>query len=853
MNQVSTSFMQQVRFAFRIAWRDSRRNRSRLLLFTSSIILGIAALVAINSFGVNLREEVDEEAQALLGADLVLTTNQVPSDSARELIDSLKLSGEYSRENNFASMVYFPKTQGTRLIQVRALEGDFPFYGQILTEPAQAGRSFQQGRYALADQTLMMQFGVTVGDSLKVGKVTFEIAGKLIQAPGQNGITASVAPVVYIPMAFVDSTELIQKGSRVNYNHYYRYDAAVDVEAMVKTLEPKFRMTRLRSDTVEERKEDLGRAFSDMTDFLSLVGFVALLLGCVGVASAVHIYIREKRGTVAILRCLGVKSNQAFAIYLIQITAMGLAGSVIGAFLGSVIQTFLPQVLGEFLPLAVEFEISWPSIGQGILTGLGISILFALLPLLAVRQVSPLYTLRASAESVSTGRDYLRWAVFGLIALFVWGFAWVQTGGAMQATYFTLGLGLAFLLLTGVARLIMWLVRKYFPTGWSYLWRQSLANLYRPNNQTLILIVSIGLGTALITTLFFVQDLLISKVAFSAQGDLPNMVLFDIQTNQKEELAQLTRDQGLPVMQEVPIVTMRISNIHGKSRSEWLKDTTRHFPRWVLNREYRVTFRDSLINTEEIAEGKWIGKIDSQDDSVFVSIEEGFGKENMKLKLGDPITFNVQGIPVDAFVGSFRKVDFARVQTNFLVLFPSGVLENAPQFHVLMTKTPDEVVSAKYQREVVIQYPNVSLVDLSLILKTVDDILGKVSFVIRFMALFSIFTGILVLIGSIIISKYQRIQESVLLRTLGASRRQILQINALEYFFLGSLASLTGIFIALIGSWALAYFSFETSFLPSLWPILGVFVAITGMTILIGMLNSRSVLNKPPLEILRGE
>ena len=380
-----------------MAWRDSRRNRSRLLLFTSSIVLGIAALVAIQSFGENLRSEVDKEAQTLLGADLVLTLNQPPGDTARLLIDSLLLGGERSRENNFASMVYFPQSGGTRLVQVRALEGDFPYYGRILTEPAAAATGFRTGRYALADQTLMLQFGASVGDSIKVGKVTFEIVGKLLQTPGQSGITASVAPVVYIPLAYADSTELIQKGSRVNYNYYYRYPVGTDVEAMVETLEPRFRETRLRSDTVEEKKEDTGRAFADLTQFLSMVGFVALLLGCVGVASAVHIYIREKRTTVAVLRCLGANSRQAFGIYLIQIAAMGLSGSVIGAVLGSLIQTLLPQVLGDFLPLEVDLAISWTAMGQGVLTGLGISILFALL---GIRQLSPLYTLRASVDSI---------------------------------------------------------------------------------------------------------------------------------------------------------------------------------------------------------------------------------------------------------------------------------------------------------------------------------------------------------------------------------------------------------------------------------------------------------------------
>ena len=221
--------------------------------------------------------------------------------------------------------------------------------------------------------------------------------------------------------------------------------------------------------------------------------------------------------------------------------------------------------------------------------------------------------------------------------------------------------------------------------------------------------------------------------------------------------------------------------------------------------------------------------------------------------MGDEIIFNVQGVPIKTRVGSFRTVDFQRVQTNFLVVFPLGVLENAPQFHVLMTKVKDLEQSAKFQQEVAKKYPNVSLIDLGLILSTVEEVLGKVTFVIQFMALFSILTGIIVLIGSVIISKYQRIQESVLLRTLGANRRQILAINALEYFFLGTLASLSGIILSLISTWGLAFYNFELGFVPSLTPMLSIFLAITGITILIGLANSRQVLNNPPLEVLRKE
>lgn len=831
-----------------MAWRDSRRSRSRLVLFTSSIILGVAALVAINSFEDNLREEIQGEARKLLGADLMINNNQAFSDSALIFMDSL--GGKQANELYFASMVYFPKSMGTRLVQVRALEGEYPFYGEIEALPAAVSRTFQQGQYALVDQTLMLQYNAEIGDSVKIGNLMFEIAGKLLRVPGQSGITATVAAPVYIPMQYLDQTGLVQKGSRINYQRYYKFDDGRDVEKMMKGLETKMRALSLRYDTVEEKKNDTSRAFANLSEFLNLVGFVALLLGCVGVASAVHIYIREKIDTVAVLRCLGATGSQAFLIFLIQIGGMGFLGSVAGALLGSQIQTILPAVLRDFLPFKANFGISVSAILEGIGVGVIISMLFALLPLLAIRRVSPLSAIRSSFQPESSSRDYLQWAVSGLIGLFIFGFAYLQIGQWRSALIFSLSLLGAFLLLTGLAWLTMWLVRKYFPARWSYLWRQSLANLYRPNNMTLTLIVSIGLGTGLISTLYFVQGLLVETVAFSDKGNLPNMVLFDIQTNQKEEVATLTRSFGFPVMQQVPIVTMRLDSLKGRSREELLADTTEGVSSGTLNREYRVTFRDTLIDTEKIVEGKWYG---NAGDTIFISVEEGFGKGAMELSLGDEVVFDVQGVPVKTYVGSFRKVDFQRVQTNFLVVFPTGVLENAPQFHVLITKVSDQETSAKFQQKVALTYPNISLVDLGLILSTVEEVLNKVSFVIRFMAMFSIFTGLIVLIGSVIISKYQRIQESVLLRTLGASRRQILTINALEYMILGGLASFSGILLALLSTWGLAVFTFETAFVPDVVPALVVFVVITGITVIIGLTNSRSVLNNPPLEILRKE
>lgn len=833
----------------KMAWRDSRRNRSRLFLFVSSIILGIAALVAIYSFEHNLRNDIDKQAMSLIGADLMISSNRAVSPEAQKLLDSL--GGEQSQERTFVSMIYFPQTQGTRLVQIRALQGGFPFYGSLETTPAEAGINFRKEQSALVDKTLMMQFNAKVGDSVKIGELFFKIAGILNNAPGQTGISSSVAPAVYIPLDYLAQTGLSQKGSRINYNFYYKYKSGTDVEAMLKKIDPQLEKESLNSDTVQSRKENTGRSFADLTGFLALVGFIALLLGCIGVASAIHIYIREKLGAIALLRCLGVQASQAFLIYLIQIVGVGLVGSIAGAALGALIQQLLPAVLQDFLPIQISMDISWAAIGQGIILGVIISLLFAMLPLVSVRDISPLNTLRLSFEETGFFRDRLKWLIYFLILLFIFVFTWVNIGGFMKSIYFTGGVLAAFIILTGAAWLLMWAARKYFPASWSYLWRQGFANLFRPNNQTLILIVSIGLGSAFISTLFLVQDILISRVTLSTSNNQPNMVLFDIQSSQKEKVAELTRSYHLPVIQEVPIITMNLEEINGKTYAEAEKDTSSGAARGGFNREIRATYRDTLTASEKITEGRWSGKAED-GKPIFVSLETGYA-ERMKLKIGDSLVFNVQGVLTSVQIGSFRRVDWGRVQTNFRVVFPSGVLEEAPQFHVLITRVPSNEVSARFQQAVVSNYPNISIFDLGLILSVLDEILDKIGFVIRFMGGFSIITGLIVLIASVLISKYQRMQESVLLRTMGASRRQILIITALEYFFLGALASLTGIILSFAGSWALAVFNFETEFHPPVWPAVIIFLSISLLTVVIGLFNSRGVLNRPPLEVLRRE
>ena len=830
-----------------MAWRDSRRNHSRLILFGSSVILGIAALVAVYSLEDNLRKNVDAQAAALVGADLEITGSQPANDTITQMMDSI--STERSHQRSFASMIYFPKGNGSRLVDVRALQGPFPYYGELETVPAKAQQTFRNRRAALLDRALMLQYDAKPGDSVQIGEVTFAIEGALLKAPGQTGLSTSIAPVVYIPMQYLEQTGLMQKGSRIGYRYYLKFKKPINTEELVKNIDQRLEANGYWYETIESEKEDTGRSFRDLTYYLEIVGLIALLLGCIGVASAIHIYVREKIGMIAILRCLGAKSSDAFLIFLLQIAGIGIFCSLVGAALGTLIQQFLPSLIQDLIPFEIESSISWPSIGQGIALGIVISILFALLPLVAIRNISPLNTLRISFQHINPFRDPVRWLVYVVIILFVLFFMYIQLHNLMKAIVLLLGILAAFAALMGVAALLMWVVKRFSSSSWRYVWRQGLSNLYRPNNQTFLMVMAIGFGTAFICTLFLVQELLVNRVKFSSSGDQPNIVLFDIQNDQRDELLQIARQQNLPVRPTVPIVSMRLEQVNNLKASQAQEDTTREQSMRLFSREYRVTFRDTITPYEKVVEGTWKGNVDATG-KIFISIEKGFANR-FNLKLGDTLYFNVQGTMVETIISSFREVEWYRIQANFLVVFPKGVLEDAPQFHVFLTHTPSQESSVKFQQATVKRFPNISIIDLDLVLSTLNDLLDKIAFVIRFIAVFSIITGLVVLISSIRISRYQRMQENVLLRTLGASGNQVLWITALEYFFLGSMAAAAGIIIAIAASWSLAAFSFESPFSPDLIPVLLIYISIAAITVIVGMLNSRGTLHRPPLEVLR--
>lgn len=866
--------MRTLPFILRLAWRDSRASRRRLLLFSSAIVLGIAALVAIGSVGANLDRAVDAQAKGLLGADLMVTSRNPFSAEMRA--HARTQAAAVAWEQSFSSMVVFPDAGGaTRLVNVRALEGGFPFFGEFTTEPAAAPVRLRAGEpVAIVEETLLRQFDVPVGGRLRLGRAEFTIAGALRKLPGDStAFSATAAPRILIPMGSLAATGLAERSVLVRHRLMLELPPGRTPEAAVRSFRERFRGDGLGFDTVAERRRSLGRVLDNIEAYLGLVGFVALILGAIGVASAIHVHVREKLATVAVLRCLGASAGQSFAVYLVQGAALGVAGAVAGAALGVGLQLALPRLLADVVPFPVEFFVAWPAVARGIGAGVALCLLFTLLPLLAVRRVPPLSALRSAlAEGEGVRPDPWRLVVAGLIVVAVAGLASWQTGGWREGLGFTAALGGALATLWLLARATAWLARRAVPRRAPYVVRQGIANLHRPNNRTVLLLVSLGLGCALMLTLFLARSTLLRELAAAGGGTRPNLLLFDIQDDQRDLLARELAAAGAPLLVEAPIVTMRLAAVRGQPVEELLRWTPRGRPDevpagregrreaesarrpagWTLRREYRTTFRETLGGSERLVAGAFTSRVPAGTEVVPISVEEGLLRD-LGAALGDELTWDVQGVPVRTRIASVRAVEWRRFEPNFFVVFPAGVLEEAPKFHVMAVRTRDAAHAARVQRAVVAACPNVSAIDLALVLETVDGVLTRVGFVVEFMAAFTVLTGLVVLVGAVLTGRLQRIRETVLLRTLGASAAQLLRIQLVEYAILGSLAALVGGGLALGGNALVAHFVFRIS--PAFpVPVLAVgMVTVAGATVAVGFLANRGIVRQPPLEVLREE
>jgi putative ABC transport system permease protein len=825
----------------------------------SSISLGVAALVAIDSFASNTQRSVREQARALLGGDVAISTRQqtYPEPVIRAL-DSLKREGiGLAQVSTFASMALVQRTGGTRLSQVRAVTPGYPFYGDIDTAPAGEWGRLQSGPRALVDPTLLVALDAHVGDTLTLGFAKFVITGTLVNVPGDVAITAAaMGPRIYIPERYIEKTGLLRFGSRVEHEAVFKLPPTVPLQRFIFRLRPRLDAAGIRLRTPSQTEFNLTESIEQLRNFLGVIGLVALLLGGIGVASGVNAFVMRKIDTVAILRCLGATSRQVLAIYLLQAAVMGLIGAAIGALLGVALQFGLPGVLTDFLPVDVKVAAEPTAVGMGLLVGLWVALVFALRPLVALRNVSPLQTLRreSDAEALRGARiDPVRILVALGIVLSIVGLGVARADDPRQGLGFSAAIAIAVGVLFLAATAMSNVARRIVRPGWPFVLRQGVASLYRPGNQTRAVVLALGFGVFLMATVYQVQRNLLRTVNVKLDASRANVVFFDVQEDQDAPLDSLIRAQGFTVVQRTPIVPMKIAAINGMSSAQMATDTTRGRRRragWVLRREFRSTFRDTLVASEKVTSGRFHTGGSPATSIPEVSVDRGVA-EDMRLALGDTITWDVQGVRVPTRVTSFRDVNWTRFEPNFFVVFERRALQDAPRQYVLLADVRGTTAVPRLQRDVVSRFPNVSSLDLTLIQQTVGRVLDRVTTAIRFMAGLSLALGIPVLFSAVSATRRERLREGVLLKVLGATRRQVGRIMLSEYLLLGALGSFVGIVLSIGGAWALMHFVFRQPFQPAVLPALAVALAMILVSVSIGLLTGRDVFRETPMAALR--
>ena len=823
-----------------MAWRMARQDVFLLFVMACSVVLGVTALVGLSSLEANFRSAIDAQARPLLGADYVISSRVALNEEAQAFIDAQ--AGERADEHSFASMLVLPNTEGdfrSRLVQVNALSGRYPFYGEFTTEPSEAAEHFlnSSGGEVLLEHTLMLQYGIRLGDVVRLGRSRFKVLGAVHKVPGSTDMRGMIAPRVYMRLSDLEATGLIQRGSRVRYKSYFKaLDSATFLSSAVK-LKKQARSLGLSFRSYEDRRESIQNVSKRVYQFLDVMAFIAILLTGVGIATACSQVVRRKIRSVSVLRCIGVSSRVAVSIFVLQVCTIGVVSVLVGCILGVLLQTQLPLMLESLLPVKISFFIAWDALLLSAVISLSLLVAFSLLPLLSTRLVSPLVALRLGlADDVP--RDPLRILLGMSTVLVVAGAAVVHSGSpyfgvASIALFFV-----AILALWTVSKCTMFLVRRVIPKGMSYAIRQGFANLYRPYNYTSVLLIAIGLSVFLLTVTLLSRESVLGSVQATGEGARPNLAFFDVQVDQRAMLKDIFSRFGLSSIAEVPMVTMRLVEVKGVPIASLRQQAkVKDIPEWSLTREYRSTYRDRLDEGESLVDGRLIPRVDDETKPIPVTLEQGIAKR-LKMGIGDELRFNVQGVELHCVVSGIRTVTWQQFRPNFFVVFPLGILEQAPQTIVTVTRAEQRVTAVEVQQAVVTQMPNVSVVDLSLVISTVDGVIDKLSAIVQTMSMVTVVAGILILLSVIYGNTLQRSRENTLLKILGASKHTVRIIITSEYCFLGIIGATSGIVLALLCQLLLGVYVFGELSAYTPMSLFGPAVVAVVMTVGIGLVGA---------------
>jgi putative ABC transport system permease protein len=842
-----------MRFVLGMAVRETRASWRRLLFFFVCIAVGVAAIVALRSVIQSVRGVFGREAKSLIAADVLISTNRDWTPQARDLIDRrLSEYGATARTETVETPTMVRPADErpvARMVELRAVQPAFPLYGTMgLDRGLTYSHAILENHGALVRPELLTSLGVAVGDRIVIGQTTFTIRGVIANEPGRRVSDFSLGPRVLVDYADLGSTGLLSFGSRARHVLLARVPED-RIAPLVEALDGDFKDEFVSARSYRSSDDEVGRDFDRAENYLSLVGLVIVILGGIAVSSVTRVFVLQKMRSIAVLKCVGARSPQIMAVYVLQVAALGLAGSLLGVALARAAIAAIPLAVGGTPLLAdIQYGVTWSAAGQGIGVGVLVSLLFSVVPLLQVRLVKPSMLLRE--EAVPGGVDWTRVSAIvlvsaSLVALTAWQAASLKVGLMVFAGFCGVA---AVLHLTG--RL---LVRVIAPlaNAPSFPLRHAVLHLSRPGNQTRVILLAVGLGAFFIIGVRSLQASLLAEFSIESAADAPDMFLMDIQRGQADEVRAFLGDpsHGAGSFQLIPVLRARVTGVSGRDTALESYEDVR--ARGSLAREYTVTYRDRLESNERIVAGRfWTGA--SADPEV--SVEQGL-HERFNINVGDTVRFDILGRVVSARVGSIREVDWKDSRNGgFMFVFRPGALDDAPQTFISPLRGPATLEArGRLEHDIVQRFPNVSVIDFHEILETVRDVMSKVTLAITVVGGLVLLSGVLILVGAVAMTKFQRVYEAAVFKTLGATTRTIATMLLLEYGVLGALAGTIGSAAAVALTWAVSRFALDIQWRLFAGEHVGGVAATAALVAAIGVVSSLDVLRKKPLSTLRAE
>ena len=842
-------------FVLRMALREIRASWQRLLFFFVCIAIGVGSIVALRSLIQSVRETLAGEARALLASDAMVTSNRPWTEPVRERLAGEQQAGRVTARTEAIELPTMVRPSGsasaTRMVELRAVQEGFPFYGELTLEGRPYSHEILRNNGAVVRPELLTQFGLRVGDTIQIGTTQFEIRGVIASEPGRRLGAFTLGPRVFIDLADLESTGLLAFGSRASYQMLLQVPGEA-LDPLVRDLRQAFANEFVGIRHYRRSEDQIGENLTRAENYLSLVGLVVLILGGIGISSVTRVFVQQKLRSIAILKCVGSSSSQVLSVYMTQVLLLGLAGSVLGVALAAGVLAAVPPLVGELAAmLPVDYGLTPSAVLHGLAVGMLVSVLFSIVPLLEVRHVKPSLLLRQETGQ-RAGFDSLKWGVTAAVAAALVGVASWQAGSVEVGLLLCAGfVATAFVLhLAGLA-----LVRAVQPLRFSssFALRQAVLHIIRPGNQTRVILLAVGLGAFFILGVRSLQANLLRDFAVQVGPDAPDMFLIDIQPDQRDRVAALldAANGAAPAPRVMPTLRARVVGVEGQEIA--LESYQEVRGRGGLSREFTVTYRPNLEANEEVVAGEW-WSADRPATEPEVSIEERFLERN-RIRVGDRMSFDVLGRVITARVASIRRVDWQDFRAGgFMFVFRPGVFDDAPHTFISSLQGPREPAErARMLSTLVAQFPNVSVIDLREILQTVQGIGNNVTLAVTVVGALVLLSGALILVGAVSMTKFRRVYEAAILKTLGASGRLIAAMLLLEYGVLGAIAGTVGALGAIALSWAVARFALELPWEATPLITLTGIVATAAFVAIVGVLASLDVLRHKPLATLRAE